>query len=97
MNITEVTTSKHKREFLSLPVRLYKNTPQWIRPLDKDIESVFDKAKNKSFRHGECVRWILTDDKGETIGRVAAFVNEKTVKKEQRPAYWRYGFFRMCR
>ena len=93
MNITEVTTSKHKREFLSLPVRLYKNTPQWIRPLDKDIESVFDKAKNKSFRHGECVRWILTDDKGETIGRVAAFVNEKTVKKNNDQPTGGMGFF----
>lgn len=93
MNITEVTTSKHKREFLLLPVRLYKNTPQWIRPLDKDIESVFDKAKNKSFRHGECVRWILTDDKGETIGRVAAFVNEKTANKNNDQPTGGMGFF----
>ena len=56
MKIIEVTTSKHIREFLLLPVRLYKNEPHWMRPLDKDIENVFDKIKNKTFRHGACTR-----------------------------------------
>jgi hypothetical protein len=81
MKITEVTTSKHVTEFLLLPVRLYKNEPHWIRPLDKDIESVFDRERNKTFRHGVCTRWILSNDRGETIGRVAAFINEKTARK----------------
>lgn len=81
MRIIEVTTNKHIDEFLLLPVALYKNTPKWIRPLDKDIESVFDREQNKAFRHGECIRWILRDDAGVTIGRVAAFVNQKTANK----------------
>jgi hypothetical protein len=81
MKIVEVRSPQQIHEFLMLPVRLYKNEPHWIRPLDKDIESVFDPEKNKAFRHGECVRWILINDKNETIGRVAAFVNNKTVKK----------------
>ena len=81
MTIQEVTTSLQAKEFLRLPVKLYKHESKWIRPLDKDIESVFDKEKNKTFRHGECRRWILIDEKKETIGRVAAFVNKKTVSK----------------
>ncbi len=81
MKLIEVTSREHIQEFLMLPVRLYKNEPTWIRPLDKDVESVFDQEKNKTFRHGECVRWILVNDKNETIGRVAAFVNHKTAKK----------------
>ncbi len=81
MNLVEVTTPAHVREFLLLPVRLYRNEPHWIRPLDKDIESVFDSEKNKTFRHGECIRWILLNDGGEVIGRVAAFINRKTVMK----------------
>src|SRR5687767_14237169 len=81
MKIEEVRSPQQIHEFLMLPVRLYKNEPHWIRPLDKDIESVFDPEKNKAFRHGECVRWILINEKKETIGRVAAFVNNKTVKK----------------
>ncbi|HEY5691973.1 MAG TPA: hypothetical protein VIS49_10985 [Cyclobacteriaceae bacterium] len=81
MTIKEVSSKKEIKEFLMLPVRLYKNSPHWIRPLDADIESVFDKDKNKAFRQGECCRWILQNEDGETIGRVAAFINQKTVKK----------------
>ena len=93
MKITEVTNPQHIREFLLLPVRLYKDEPHWIRPLNKDIESVFDMDKNKTFRHGKCVRWILSDDGGQTIGRVAAFVNEKTVGKGNDQPTGGMGFF----
>ncbi len=93
MEITEVSTTEHIREFLLLPVRLYRNSPCWIRPLDKDIEIVFDSERNKTFRHGECIRWILQDDSGETIGRVAAFVNEKTVHKGNEQPTGGMGFF----
>lgn len=93
MKIIEVVSRQHIREFLQLPVRLYKDTPQWIRPLDQDIESVFDRDKNKTFRHGACIRWILTDDSGETIGRVAAFVNDKTVNKGNDQPTGGMGFF----
>ena len=93
MHIQEVQNSKDEQEFLMLPVRLYKSTPQWIRPLDKDIVSVFDKEKNKAFRHGECIRWLLKNDSGETIGRVAAFVVEKTVNKGNDQPTGGMGFF----
>jgi hypothetical protein len=92
MRLVEVTTRKHRREFLLLPVRLYRNDPNWIRPLDKDIEAVFDPAKNKFFKHGECTRWLLKDDAGEVIGRVAAFVNRKTAGQGDYPVGG-MGFF----
>lgn len=78
MKIIEVTDPFSRREFLLLPVRLYKDTLAWIRPLDKDIEGIFDPQENKYFRHGEAIRWILQNDEGQTIGRVAAFINKKT-------------------
>lgn len=93
MQIQEVKSKEQIREFLLLPVRLYRETPQWIRPLDADIESVFDREKNKSFRHGECIRWILIGDGGETIGRVAAFILEKTVHKGNDQPTGGMGFF----
>ena len=81
MNVIEVTSPAHIKEFLKLPVTLYKQEKHWIRPLDKDVEEVFDTKKNKFFRHGECTRWILQDN-GKTIGRVAAFINKKTRKEK---------------
>ncbi|MDJ1495800.1 hypothetical protein QNI19_22885 [Cytophagaceae bacterium DM2B3-1] len=81
MQLIEVTTPAHRKEFLELPVRIYRNEPNWIRPLDQDIEKVFDPAKNPFFKHGECIRWLLQDSSGKVIGRVAAFIDrESTVK-----------------
>ena len=93
MKMLEVTTSSEATEFLNLPVRLYKNEPLWIRPLDKDIELVFDREKNKTFRNGECTRWLLINEKNETIGRVAAFVDKKTVNKGNAQPTGGIGFF----
>lgn len=78
-NLIEVTTRQHEMDFLELPVKLYKGNSYWIRPLDQDIRNVFDRKKNPCFREGgNCVRWLLVDDAGETVGRVAAFINRKT-------------------
>jgi len=93
MLIREVQTAEDIQEFLSLPIRLYAQTPQWIRPLDSDIESVFDPEKNKSFRNGACKRWILKNDQGVTVGRVAAFVLDKTVHKGNEQPTGGMGFF----
>lgn len=82
MRFVEVTDAKSKKEFLEFPVRLYKNSPNWIRPIDTDVEEVFDQKKNKFFRHGECTRWIAVNDAGETIGRVAAFIDRKNEKQK---------------
>ena len=82
MQLHEIRTEADKRLFLEMPAALYKNDPNWIRPLDKDIEAVFDPAKNKFFKSGECTRWVLKDGQGKAIGRIAAFVNRK-YKNEQ--------------
>src|SRR6478609_4325947 len=93
MQISEVKTAGDIREFLELPVRLYKDEPNWIRPLDNDVEAVFDDKKNKTFRHGECIRWILKDDHNKVIGRIAAFVDQKTMNKGNDQPTGGLGFF----
>lgn len=81
MQIIEVKSKQDKSGFLKLPIRLYKNEKNWIRPLDKDIENIFDPKTNKFFRHGEATRFLLKDNKGLIIGRIAAFINNKTANK----------------
>lgn len=76
MKIVEVSSPKHIQDFLDLPNLIYKDIKAYARPLNKDIEHVFDRNKNKYFRHGDCVRWVMYQG-NVCIGRVAAFVNDK--------------------
>lgn len=75
MEIIEVNTSADKKDFLTVSSRIGKKFPHYIQPLDKEIEDVFQPAKNKEFKHGKATRWILKD-RGEVIGRIAAFIND---------------------
>lgn len=93
MQLTEVTTPQLARDFIRVNVELYKNDPNYIRPLDKDINEVFDADKNKAFRFGEAVRWILKDNQGKPIGRIAAFVNKKYKNKGDDVPVGGIGFF----
>ena len=70
-----------KRMFLEFPVSLYASDPNWIRPLDQDIEVIFDPNKNIHLKKGEAVRWILFDENQKPIGRVAAFYENKEPDK----------------
>lgn len=77
MRMQEVRTEADKRAFIQVAIDIYNDDPHWIRPLDKDINEVFDPGKNKFFKRGECARWLLADASGKYIGRIAAFVNRQ--------------------
>lgn len=76
MQIIEVRSVKEKKEFLNFPKRLYSGDPNWVCMLDQEVEATFDPGKNHLFRQGEACRWILKDEKGVTIGRIAAFIDK---------------------
>lgn len=82
MRIEEVSNKKQEERFLKLPLVIYADDKQWIQPLDKDIKSVFDPAQNKFFKRGECSRWLLINEEGKDIGRMATFINRQ-YKQEQ--------------
>src|SRR5512133_795886 len=85
MFITDVISKKDKRKFIDFPKRLYKDDPNWICPLDNSIENLFNPSKNHSFKRGEAIRWILLDNSGEVIGRVAAFTDSQRSKAYRQP------------
>lgn len=91
MKIIEVTNKKTEKEFLDLPRRIYKGDPNWVCPLDEEIKGIFDPAKNQAFKNGKAIRWVV-QDKNQTIGRVAAFINEKKAYTYKQPTGG-LGFF----
>jgi hypothetical protein len=93
MQIYPVTTLADAQGFLKLPLFIYKNNPNWIQPLDKDVLDIFDEKKNKTFRHGKLQRWLLKDDTKKIIGRIAAFTNTKYKNKGDDIPVGCMGFF----
>ncbi len=77
MQIVEVESKKHKKQFVDVVKSIYRKDNSYIRPLDKDIENIFSPSTNNYFNHGSAIRYILLDDNKKTIGRIAAFINEK--------------------
>jgi hypothetical protein len=59
MKLVEVKDKQTANDFINLPIELYRNESHWIRPLDKDVNNVFDKQKNKYYRNGELIRWVF--------------------------------------
>lgn len=93
MQLIEVLNDTQAREFIEVNVTLNQSNPNYIRPLEKDINDVFDREKNKTFRHGDCIRWIVRNDEGKLVGRIAAFTNKKYKNKGDDVPVGGVGFF----
>lgn len=93
MTIVQVHSSAEEKLFYKVPDLIYKDEPRWIKPLHKDIADVFDLKKNKAYRFGKLVRWVLLDEDQNPIGRIAAFINKKYKNKGDEQVAGGVGFF----
>jgi hypothetical protein len=75
MQLIEVTNKKTKKLFHKVPHLIYKDDANWVAPIRGMVENIFDPKKNKTFKNGKAIRWILVDDNKKPIGRIAAFIN----------------------
>ncbi len=85
MNLTIVSDKKLSAEFHRVPKILYKNDKNWVCPLDMEIENIFNPEKNSCFQHGDAIRWILRDENGNLIGRIAAFYDNNKAPHNPQP------------
>ena len=93
MQLKEVKTAQDEKDFIAVNTIINKKDPNYIQPLDKDVNDVFDTAKNKTFRQGKAIRWLLRNDDNELIGRIAAFTNKKYRNKGDDIPVGGIGFF----
>lgn len=81
----QVVTAEQIREFLDFPKKIYAGNRNWVCPLDADIESRFDAQRNPLLSDGEAIRWLARDNRGEVVGRIAAFYNNYQFSIEEQP------------
>jgi hypothetical protein len=61
-----------RREFIRLPFRLYRNTSQWVPPLQGDIEKMMDPARHPFYRHSTAAFFLAyRSHEKQPAGRLA--------------------------
>ena len=85
-HLEEVTTRSQERRWIDFPKQgLYNEYPNWVCPLDTDVEAVFDPKRNELFADGEAIRWVACTADGSIVGRIAAFYNREKAAIEEQP------------
>ncbi|MCG3120371.1 MAG: hypothetical protein ALAOOOJD_03056 [bacterium] len=93
VEIVPVNTSRDWREFMLLPWKIYPalRDQQWVPPLIMDLKKLFDKKHHPFFQHS-AADFFLARRNGETVGRIAAILNNNHNKfHNERCAF--FGFF----
>lgn len=78
MQLIEVNDKKTKKQFHKVPFLIYKGDSNWVAPIQRMVEDIFTPGKNKAFKNGKAIRWILVGENGKLLGRIAAFINFNT-------------------
>jgi len=92
MKIINVSSKKTITKFHKIPFNIYKNDKNWIPYIKQDIEKKFNIKTNKIYDGTNAERWIITNEKNELVGRIAAFIHPKTVNSFKQ-ATGSIGFF----
>src|SRR5690554_1154474 len=91
IEIIEVKTKKQLSEFIKFPMRLYKDNPYYVPALISEEKQALDKNKNPVFHHA-VAHYYLAYKNRKLVGRIAAIINWKEVKDQNKPKV-RFGWF----
>lgn len=91
INITQLTTKKELREFVTFPFKLYKDSKFWVPPLIKDEIETLDEDKNPVFKNAEA-HYFLAKKDGKTAGRIAVIINHLEINEIGKKKV-RFGWF----
>lgn len=89
MQLELITGEANERAFFDASAAVLGRDPNFVRVPDSDLRALFDPAKNRLYEKGATsVRYVLRDERGELVGRIAAFV-----QKTSEPREGGFGFF----
>ena len=81
-----VETSQDQYDFLEVASTIYQNDLNWIRPLDRDIEAVFDPQKNKKYHNRKKQQTSIKQQKTKTRKQTTK-TQKRTQNKKQNKHY----------
>ncbi len=74
ITVTEVQTAKDRKEFVELPLRMYKNCPYFVPPLYGDEMKLLKEGGNSDV--AESVFYLAKKD-GKTVGRIHGIIQKQ--------------------
>lgn len=92
MTVRTVESNSDLRRFIDFQYDHYRGDPFWVPPIRLDIRHTLDTSKNPFFEHGRLQPFLLEDEGGRVIGRIAAIVNGMHLKKYDDGVGF-FGFF----
>ncbi len=93
METVQVDLAKPKqvRAFLDLPFRIYRETPQWVPPLEMDARLFLDPKRHPFYKHSEAA-FFLVQRNNRPVGRLAVLNNKRYNAYNQSAAAFFYLF-----
>lgn len=74
VEILQVSSKEHFRQFVELPWRIYRGDPLWVPPLLRDVRKMLLGNTNPLFSSGPHALYLALRE-GEPVGRICAGVN----------------------
>ncbi|MBI5634027.1 MAG: N-acetyltransferase [Nitrospirae bacterium] len=90
MQVLEVKTPKDLDRFIELSFSLYKNFPNYVPQLRKELRDQFSR-KNPFFMHA-AVKYFVAKKDGRIVGRICSIINRRHREFQQEDAGF-FGFF----
>jgi hypothetical protein len=74
LQIVEVSTAKHLKDFVKLPFDIYRNNPCWVPFIISDELKTLKKETNPAYSFCEAAFWLCYRG-SECVGRIGAIIN----------------------
>lgn len=82
MQIRKVSTKQDWKLFHKLPHLIYGKDPNWICPLESDVQNIFDPNFNKYLKTGIAEPYLLLDEQNQPVGRIAVIIDHARNEKQ---------------
>jgi len=94
MHIVEIQPNDKQliRDFISFPFQLYADCPQWVPPFRRDMRDVFNVEKNPFYLSSAAAFFLLKDESGRTLGRIAVLDDQPYNRKNNSRTAFFYFF-----
>ncbi|MFC1835123.1 acyl-CoA N-acyltransferase [Thermodesulfobacteriota bacterium] len=91
VEIVSVEQDAQMDDFIDLPWKIYRDYPNWIPPLKKEVRDLLDSDRHPYWKFSE--RCLFLARKGsETVGRIAGIVDTR-LNEHHKTAMGIWGFF----